>query len=296
MLGAGMRPNLRDHFAFAAADRPTAATDDLHQPHRPRQNNRATTSTDPLFDLTGRVAIVTGASSGLGAHFARMLHSRGVRVVMAARRRELVESLAGEFGDNAVAVTIDLTESGAATALVERSVEAFGRLDLMVNNAGTTASGPAEAETPARFDRVLKLNLSAVFECCQAAAGAMRPAGRGSIVNIASVAGFVSLSDRYPMAGYAASKHGVVGLTRELGAQWAPRGIRVNAIAPGWFPTELTGQLQDQEQVRWIERRTPIGRPGRLEELDAALVFLAADGSSYMVGQTIVVDGGWTIL
>ena len=126
--------------------------------------------------------------------------------------------------------------------------------------------------------------------------GAMLPAGKGSIVNIASVAGFVSLSDRYPMAGYAASKHGVVGLTRELGAQWAARGVRVNAIAPGWFPTELTGQLRDQEQVRWIERRTPIGRPGRLQELDAALVFLAADGSSYMVGQTIVVDGGWTIL
>jgi NAD(P)-dependent dehydrogenase (short-subunit alcohol dehydrogenase family) len=124
----------------------------------------------------------------------------------------------------------------------------------------------------------------------------MLRAGRGSIVNIASVAGFVSLSDRYPMAGYVASKHAVVGLTRELGAQWASRGIRVNAIAPGWFPTELTGELLDAEQVRWIESRTPMRRPGRLDELDGALVFLAADGSSYMAGQTIVVDGGWTIL
>ncbi|HEX6348532.1 MAG TPA: SDR family oxidoreductase [Candidatus Dormibacteraeota bacterium] len=296
MLGAGVRPDLDDDFALAAADGPTAAADDLHQRHRRRQNNRVTTSTDPLFDLAGRVAIVTGASSGLGAHFARMLHSRGMRVVMAARRRELVESLAGELGENAVAVTIDLTESGAATALVERAVGAFGKLDLMVNNAGTSATGPAEAETPARFERLLKLNLSAVFECCQAAAGAMLPAGKGSIVNIASVSGFVSLSDRYPMAGYTASKHAVVGLTRELGAQWAPRGIRVNAIAPGFFPTEMTGQLQDQEQVSWIERRTAIGRPGRIDELDAALVFLAADGSSYVVGQTLVVDGGWTIL
>jgi NAD(P)-dependent dehydrogenase (short-subunit alcohol dehydrogenase family) len=98
------------------------------------------------------------------------------------------------------------------------------------------------------------------------------------------------------MAGYVASKHAVVGLTRELGAQWASRGIRVNAIAPGWFPTELTGELLDAEQVRWIESRTPMRRPGRLDELDGALVFLAADGSSYMAGQTIVVDGGWTIL
>jgi NAD(P)-dependent dehydrogenase (short-subunit alcohol dehydrogenase family) len=123
----------------------------------------------------------------------------------------------------------------------------------------------------------------------------MVQSGRGSIINIASIAGFVSLSDRYPMAGYAASKTGVVGLTRELGAQWAARGIRVNAIAPGWFPSEMTGQLSNRDMVRWIEHRTPIGRPGLPTELDGALVFLASDASSYIVGQTIVVDGGWTI-
>jgi NAD(P)-dependent dehydrogenase (short-subunit alcohol dehydrogenase family) len=106
----------------------------------------------------------------------------------------------------------------------------------------------------------------------------------------------VSLSDRYPMASYAASKAGVVGLTRELAAQWAARGIRVNAIAPGWFPTEMTGQLTDLEQVRWINQRTPVGRAGLLGELDGALVFLASDASSYVVGQTLVVDGGWTLL
>ncbi|GAC1656349.1 MAG: hypothetical protein NVS9B1_11540 [Candidatus Dormibacteraceae bacterium] len=124
----------------------------------------------------------------------------------------------------------------------------------------------------------------------------MLPSGHGSIVNIASVAGMVSLSERYPMASYAASKAGVMGLTRELAAQWAGRGIRVNAIAPGWFPTELTGNLTDPEQVRWIEQRTPIGRAGRLGELDGALLFLASDASSYLVGQTLVVDGGWTLL
>ena len=122
----------------------------------------------------------------------------------------------------------------------------------------------------------------------------MLGSGRGSIINIASVAGFVSLSERYPMAAYVASKTGIVGLTRELGAQWAARGIRVNAIAPGWFPSRMTGHLRDADLKRWIEQRTPIGRPGLPNELDGALVFLASDASSYVVGQTIAVDGGWT--
>jgi NAD(P)-dependent dehydrogenase (short-subunit alcohol dehydrogenase family) len=225
-----------------------------------------------------------------------MLHARGMRVVMAARRGDRVDALAAELGENAIAATVDVTEAGAAERLVDRALDAFGKVDVLVNNAGTSANAPAETEAPDAFDRIMAVNLSAVFACCQAAGAAMLRAGRGSIVNIASVAGFVSLSDRYPMAGYVASKHAVVGLTRELGAQWASRGIRVNAIAPGWFPTELTGELLDAEQVRWIESRTPMRRPGRLDELDGALVFLAADGSSYMAGQTIVVDGGWTIL
>jgi hypothetical protein len=119
--------------------------------------------------------------------------------------------------------------------------------------------------------------------------------GRGSIINIASVAGSVSLSDRYPMAAYIASKAGVTGLTRELAAQWAARGVRVNAIAPGWFPTEMTGRLADRDQVEWIERRTPMARAGLINELDGALVYLASDASSYVVGHTLVVDGGWTV-
>ncbi len=242
------------------------------------------------------MAIVTGASSGLGAHFARLLHGRGMRVVLAARRREMVQSLAAQLGEGALAAAADVTESGAMDRLVQRGVDAFGRLDLMVNNAGTSDDGPGESEPVSEFERVMTLNLRAVFEGCQAAARAMLPAGRGSIVNIASIAGFVSLSDRYPMAGYVSSKHAVVGLTRELGAQWAPRGVRVNAIAPGWFPTEMTGELRDPEQVAWIAHRTPMGRAGRIDELDAALVFLAGDGSTYVVGQTLVVDGGWTLL
>jgi NAD(P)-dependent dehydrogenase (short-subunit alcohol dehydrogenase family) len=251
---------------------------------------------DPLFGLTGRVAIVTGASSGLGARFARVLRARGADVVLAGRRSDRLAKLAGELGkDHVEWVPTDVTDESAVSRLVERAVDRFGRLDVMVNNAGAADGGPGEAAAIDDFERVLRVNLSAVFVGCREAARVMLTAGGGSVINIASVAGLRSLSARYPMAAYAASKSGVVGLTRELGAQWASRGVRVNAIAPGWFPTELTGQLRDRDQVSWIEQRTPIGRAGRLEELDGALVFLASDASSYVVGQTLVVDGGWTL-
>ncbi|HEX3508285.1 MAG TPA: glucose 1-dehydrogenase [Candidatus Dormibacteraeota bacterium] len=251
---------------------------------------------DPLFDLTGRVAVVTGASSGLGERFARVLRERGADVVIAARRAAPLAALATDLGqDHAEAVVTDVADEEALRALVERATGRFGRLDIMVNNAGISDDGPAEAESLEDFERVLKVNLTAVFTGSREAARVMLPSGRGSIINVASIAGFVSLSDRYPMAAYIAAKTGVVGLTRELGAQWAARGIRVNAIAPGWFPSEMTGQLLDADMNRWIAHRGPIGRPGLPHELDGALVFLASDASSYVVGQTIVVDGGWTL-
>ena len=258
--------------------------------------NYAVAETEGLFSLTDRVAVVTGASSGLGARFARALHDRGAKVVLAARRDDRLTALADELGrDRVDAIPIDVTDEDAVRSLVDRAVERFGRLDVMVNNAGVVDGGPGESESLSDFDRVLKVNLAAVFVGCREAARVMLQAGGGSIINIASVASFGSLSDRYPLAGYVASKTGVVGLTRELGAQWAARGVRVNAIAPGWFPTEMTGLLRDRGQVAWIERRTPMGRVGRLDELDGALVFLATDGSSFVTGQTIVVDGGWTL-
>lgn len=251
---------------------------------------------DPVFDLSGRVAVITGAGSGIGRRFAQVLAARGMRLVVGGRRADRLQELVGALGDGLVeAVPGDVTDEQIVLRLVTRAVERFGRLDVMVNNAASSDDGPAESLTRKEFDRVLALNLAATFTGCREAARVMLPAGRGSIINIASIAGFGSLSDRYPMAAYVASKTGVVGLTRELGAQWAARGVRVNAIAPGWFPTEMTGELRDQEQVRWIERRTPGGRPGRLEELDGTLLFLASDASSYVVGQTIAVDGGWTL-
>jgi NAD(P)-dependent dehydrogenase (short-subunit alcohol dehydrogenase family) len=253
-------------------------------------------SRDPLFDLAGRVAAVTGASSGLGARFARVLRARRAEVVVAGRRTERLEALAAELDANhALVVPADVTDEAAVRRVVDSAVDRFGRLDIMVNNAGNSDGGAAEAQDLASFRHILEVNLTATFTGCREAARIMLPQGSGSIVNVASIAGIVSLSQRHPMAGYVASKSGVVGLTRELGAQWASRGVRVNAIAPGWFPSELTGQLRDAEQVRWIEQHTPLGRAGRADELDGLLVFLASDASSYVVGQTVVADGGWTV-
>ena len=251
---------------------------------------------DTLFDLAGRVAVVTGASSGLGERFARVLRERGAEVVLAGRRAERLSALAAQLGeDHADPVVTDVTDEEAMRGLLDRAVKRFGRLDIMINNAGISDDGRAESESLDDFERVLKVNLSAVFMGCREAANVMLPNGRGSIINIASVAGLISLSEHFPMAGYIAAKTGVIGLTRELGAQWAARGIRVNAIAPGWFPTEMTGQLANLKMVRWIEQRTPMGRAGLPVELDGAVVFLASDASSYVVGHTLVVDGGWTL-
>ncbi|MBV8529171.1 MAG: SDR family oxidoreductase [Candidatus Dormibacteraeota bacterium] len=251
---------------------------------------------DPLFDIAGRVAIVTGATSGLGERFARALSSRGAHVVVAGRREARLQALLDDLGSERTrAITCDVTDEAAVVRAVQQVVDEFGRLDIMVNNAGAADGGPAEREELSAFQAVMDLNVAAVFVGCREAAKAMLPAGRGSIINIASIVGFVSLSERQGMAGYTASKHAVVGLTRELGAQWARRGIRVNAIGPGWFPSEMTGQLSDSEHVHWIEQRTPMRRPGRIDELDGALIFLASDASSYMVGQTVLVDGGWTV-
>ena len=249
-----------------------------------------------LFDLEGQVAIVTGASSGLGARFARVLAGAGASVVLAARRRDRIEALAGELGAHkSMAVAVDVRDDSLLEGLVHTAVERFGRLDVLVNNAGIADPGRAEDEEPARFREVVDVNLSAVFSGCRAAARVMLPQGAGSMVNVASVLGLIG-TWKIPNAGYAASKGGVVNLTRDLGSQWASRGVRVNAIAPGWFESEMTAELfEDADRwQRFLERTVPAGRAGREGELDGALLFLASDASTYVTGQTIVVDGGWS--
>jgi NAD(P)-dependent dehydrogenase (short-subunit alcohol dehydrogenase family) len=251
---------------------------------------------DPLqpFRLDGRVAIVTGASSGLGDRFARVLSAAGARVVVAARRAERLDALVSELRD-AVAVACDLTEPGAPERLVTTAVEQCGQIDIVVNNAGMSDPVPALEETTEHFRGIVELNLVAPFELARAAATFMVEQGGGSIVNVASISGLVG-TGQIPEAGYAASKGALVNLTRELAAQWARRGVRVNALAPGWFHTEMTDGVMfgSEDAERWMYSRTPMGRGGEVHELDGALLFLASDASSFVTGSVVAVDGGWT--
>ncbi|HXA29410.1 MAG TPA: glucose 1-dehydrogenase [Candidatus Angelobacter sp.] len=248
-----------------------------------------------IFDLEGRVAVVTGASSGLGQRFARVLHGNGASVVLAARRLDRIEQVAAELGaDRAMAVRCDVREEADVVDLVRRAAERFGRLDVMVNNAGTSKSAPGESEPLDDFRAVLETNLVGVFTGCREAARVMLEQGSGSIVNVASVLGLVG-NGRVKQGSYAASKGAVVNLTRELAAQWARRGVRVNAIAPGWFHTELNDEMFAAERaLDFMERSAPMGRTGREGELDGVLLLLASDAGSFITGQTIAVDGGWT--
>ncbi len=249
------------------------------------------------FRLDGKVAVVTGASTGLGVAFALALAEAGADVVLAARRAELLEDTSdqvAQLGRQALPVPTDVADPEACTAVVEATIERFGRVDVLVNNAGTADAVPALVESPEEFRRVIDVNLNGAFWMAQACARVMEAGS--SIVNVSSVLG-ISRSE-LPSAAYSASKAGLIGLTRDLAAQWAQRrGIRVNALAPAFFATDLTGPLLADEQLHEsILDRTPMHRLGHPEELCGALLFLASDAGSYVTGTTLPVDGGWSMV
>ncbi|MDQ3145649.1 MAG: SDR family oxidoreductase [Actinomycetota bacterium] len=249
---------------------------------------------DPLspFRLDDKVAVLTGASSGLGARFARVLDGLGAAVVLAARRTDRLDELAGELRD-AFTRRCDVGEPGSSEELVATTVERFGRVDVVVANAGIANTVPALRETVEEYGQVVHIDLVAPFALARAAAQVMKaqPEG-GTIVNVASVSAFGS-SPLLPQASYVAAKTGLVGLTRELALQWARYPIRVNALCPGMFPSEMTAELVDHDELRGLfEDTVPLRRVGHDHELDGALAFLASSASSYMTGQTLVVDGG----
>lgn len=254
-------------------------------------------SVTELFDLSGQVAIVTGAGSGLGAIFSEALAERGANVVCSDLNLAGATHTAGhvaQLGRRALPIAVDVTDEAAVTEMVAKTIKELGRLDVMVNNAGIAAAGPPEELALADWRRVLDVNLTGVFLGARAAARVMIPAGTpGRIVNIASILGAVA-SEPVPAAAYAAAKGGVVNLTRDLAVHWAPHGIRVNALGPAYFPSAMTKDLMATPARAEIERRTPMGRVGRPEELKGPIVFLASAASSYVTGQTLYVDGGWT--
>lgn len=247
-----------------------------------------------LFDLSGHVAVVTGASSGLGAGFSRILTNAGATVYAAARRLERLSELAEE-NDKIIPVRCDVTVDADRQALVDQVMQESGRLDVLVNNAGIPGPPDALQETEEDFKNILDVNLISGFRLSAIAVGARKHENQPmAIINVSSVIGMVSTA---PIggAGYSASKSAVIGMTRELAGQWGRKGVRVNAVVPGWFDTEMTdGLFSNDKSAGWVRRNTMLGRGGRTGEVDGALLFLASPAASYVTGHVLAVDGGWT--
>ena len=254
------------------------------------------TSTDPTaaFRLDDKVALITGASSGLGARFARVASAAGATVVVAARRAERLAELVDEL-DDAHAVEVDLTAPGGPEACVARSIELAGRIDVLVNNAGISQVAPALDFSTEDFRHEIEIDLVAPFALArEVARDAITNDRSASIINIGSILGEVG-GGKLRVPGYAAAKGGLHNLTRELASQWGRKGVRVNAIAPGWFETEMNDAMfSDGGGQAYMEAGAAMGRPGIEGELDGAMLYLASDASSFVTGHVLLVSGGWT--
>ncbi len=246
-----------------------------------------------IFSLKGRVALITGASSGLGERFAEVLAANGAAVALVARRADRIKALQGRIekaGGRAIAIEADVLDRKAMGHAFYEAEKAFGTVTILVNNAGIAHATRAIDITPEEWRRILSVDLDGVFFWAQEAAKSMLAAGKkGAIINIASVAG---LGVSKGIAAYATAKAGVVQLTKALGLELAFKGVRVNAIAPGWFMTDINREFLSSEAGAALKREIPMGRFGEQGDLDGALLLLASDGGAYMAGTTIVADGG----
>lgn len=253
--------------------------------------------TKPTYDFTGQVALVTGASSGMGLATAEAFAKAGAAVVLAANHAEGVNEAAERLlsqGHKALAITCDVADEAQVAAMVDQTVATFGRLDMAYNNAGIQAPPTDAADEPAeQYDRVTAINLRGVWACMRHELRQMRAQGSGAIVNCASIGGLIGLPGR---AAYHASKHGVIGLTRSAALEYAPRGIRINAICPGTFNTPMVAKMlrEEADEMAEIMKSQPIGRLGEPDEVADAVLWLCSNASSFVLGIALPVDGGYT--
>jgi len=241
-----------------------------------------------MFGLDGKVALVTGATGGIGAEIARALHRQGAKVALSGTRREVLETLAAELGEGALAVPADLSDPAAPQALVEQVEKAFGQLDILVNNAGFTRDGLAMRMSDKDWADVLEVDLAAPFRLARAAMRGMMKRRSGRIISIGSISGITGNAGQ---ANYAAAKAGLIGMSKALAQELASRNITVNVVAPGFIRTPMTDALNDAQKARLMER-IPLGRMGETTDIAAAVAYLASDAAGWVTGSTLHVNGG----
>jgi gluconate 5-dehydrogenase len=253
-------------------------------------------NTKQLFDLTGRIAIITGGSIGLGRQMAEGLAEMGANIVLCARKKERCEQAAGELaklGVQALALGCDVTNPDQIREVVGETISRFGRIDILINNAGTSWGAPVEEMRLEHWNKVIETNLTGTFLFSQAVGNCMAAQRRGKIINIASVAGLRGASPEFQAIGYHASKGGIIAFTKDLACKWGVHNVQVNAIAPGWFPTHMSQVVIERNRDAFL-KKIPLGRFGNDQDLKGGAVFLASDASNFVTGHVLVVDGGQT--